>query len=209
LPVDVRRRALVLNHALLTEIPKIPVASRGRYCLFVGALEARKGARLALHALTHANPGVELRIVGDGPERPALESLALRLGISARVRFLGSAPRAEVLRLVGEAAAVVFTGLREEGGLALAEAMLMGAPVIVLAHGGAGHIARSATDPSRVALVSPDNRDRTARSIGAAMTRFYETVPLRSDSTLDVSAARRKLTAAVEAAWGGTAHRER
>jgi glycosyltransferase involved in cell wall biosynthesis len=107
-----------------------------------------------------------------------------------------------------QAGAVVFTGLREEGGLALAEAMLMGAPVIVLAHGGAGHIARSATDPSRVILVAPTTFEDTARRLGEAMTRFYQDPPLRCDPTLDVTESRRRLKVAVEevcrVAPGGT-----
>jgi glycosyltransferase involved in cell wall biosynthesis len=203
LPADVRRRARVLNHALFTEIPAVSVGERGRHCLFVGALESRKGARLALHALAHASPQVKLQIVGDGPDRSGLESLARRLGLSSRVRFLGRVPRSEVLRLSGEAAAVVFTGLREEGGIALAEAMLMGAPVIVLAHGGAGTIARSASDPSRVALVVPSDPVSTARSIGDAMTRLCEDRPVRTGPTLDVAEARRTLRGVVEEACRG------
>ena len=49
--------------------------------------------------------------------------------------------------------------MREEGGLALAEAMLSGAPVIVLAHGGARTIAERALDPSRVTLIEPAGVD--------------------------------------------------
>jgi glycosyltransferase involved in cell wall biosynthesis len=203
LPADVRRRATVLNHALFTQIPAVPLGERERYCLFVGALESRKGARLALHALTHANAEVELRIVGEGPDRADLESLARRLGVWSRVRFLGRAPRNEVLRLLSEAAAVVFTGLREEGGIALAEAMLVGAPVIVLAHGGAGTIARSASDSSRVALITPGDPVSTARRIGDAMTRFSEDRSVRTGPTLDVAEARRRLRVAVEEACRG------
>jgi glycosyltransferase involved in cell wall biosynthesis len=200
LPEEVRRRAVVVNHALFTEIPPVPVGPRKGYCVFVGALESRKGARLALHALTHANAEVELRIVGEGPDRAGLESLARRLGLGSRVRFLGRAPRHEVLRLLTEAAAVVFTGLREEGGIALAEAMLVGAPVIVLAHGGAGTIARSASDSSRVALITPGDPVSTARRIGDAMTRFSEDRSVRTGPTLDVAEARRRLRVAVEEA---------
>lgn len=209
LPVAVRNRAIVLNHALFTEVPPVSTSARGRYCLFVGVLEPRKGARLALHALTHAGDAVELRIAGDGPERPALEALVDRLGVRSRVRFLGNIGRTDVLRLVTEAAAVVFTGLREEGGIALAEAMLLGTPVIVLAHGGAGNIAVSASDPSRVALVAPDTRKRVARRLGEAMARFSGQTITRTDPTLDVPQARQRLKQAVEQACRSGAYHER
>jgi glycosyltransferase involved in cell wall biosynthesis len=200
LPEEVRRRAVVVNHALFTEIPPVPVGPRKGYCVFVGALESRKGARLALHALTHAADSVELWLAGDGPERQALEALAERLRLSSRVRFLGRLSREKVLRLVGEAAAVIFTGLREEGGVALAEAMLMGAPVIVLGHGGVRNIVASASDRSRVALVAPADPASTARRLGEAMTRFHEHVALRTDSNLDARPARLALKTAVEEA---------
>ena len=147
LPRHVRSRAIVLNHALFTEVPCLPAGQRERHLLFVGSLESRKGARLAVRALAFAHRDVELRIVGDGPERSALKNLGQRLGVSSRLRFLGRATREEALRLMAGAAAVIFTGLREEGGITLAEAMLLGTPVIVLAHGGAARLRRWAAIP--------------------------------------------------------------
>ena len=89
LPQQVRSRAIVLNHALFTEVPLLPAGRRERHLLFVGSLESRKGARLAVHALTFAHQYVELRIVGDGSERSALSYLAQRLGVSSRLNLAG------------------------------------------------------------------------------------------------------------------------
>jgi glycosyltransferase involved in cell wall biosynthesis len=96
------------------------------------------------------------------------------------------------------ASSTVFTGLREEGGLALAEAMLIGTPVIVLAHGGARTIASSTTDPDRVVLVAPDDPRTTAIQIGRAMTRFSHALSQRHDPMLDGAAAAQVLRTAVE-----------
>jgi glycosyltransferase involved in cell wall biosynthesis len=200
LPHDARERAIVLNHAMFTELPAIEAARRGSECLFVGALESRKGARLVLHALATTEAHVSLVVVGDGPERVALERLAARLGVAARVRFVGSKPRHDVLRFVCRAPAVVFTGLREEGGLALAEAMLAGAPVVVLAHGGARTIASASRDATRVILVEPGGFSDTARQIGVAMSHFTSVVDSRIDPTLDVVSARQVLRSVVERA---------
>ncbi len=190
LPADLRAHARVLNHALFTDVPPAPDAPpRGRELLWAGALEARKGAGLAIRAVACAPPDVCLAIAGDGPERRTLERLAARLGVAGRVTFLGAVPRAELFALLDRAAAAVFTGLREEGGLALAEAMLRGTPVVVLANGGARTIAERCTDPSRVALVAPGAVDATARGLADAMTRFSRAPSRATGPTLDQAAA--------------------
>jgi glycosyltransferase involved in cell wall biosynthesis len=207
LPVSMRPTALVLNHALFAELPEVTSADRGRHCVFVGALDTRKGARLAVHALRYTAPTVHLDIIGSGTERQSLERLARRLGVAERTHFRGAQPREEVLRAVRTAAAAVFTGLREEGGLALAEAMLVGTPVVVLAHGGAEAIAACTTDPDRVVLVRPADPTSTAMRIGRAMSQFSESPSDRHDSMLDTTAAARRLKAAVEEACDGATAR--
>jgi glycosyltransferase involved in cell wall biosynthesis len=212
LPVSLRRSALVLNHALFAELPDVTNggrarAHRGRHCVFVGALDTRKGARLAVEALRHAEETVHLDIIGSGSERPFLERLAQRLGIAERTHFRGPQPREEVLKALRTAAAAVFTGLREEGGLALAESMLVGTPVVVLAHGGPETIAACTTDPDRVVLVRPTDSASTAMRIGRAMSHFCDSPSDRQDSMLDTAAAARVLKTAIEEACDGAAAR--
>jgi glycosyltransferase involved in cell wall biosynthesis len=139
-------------------------------------------------------------IVGNGPRRLALERLAARLGLAHRVDFLGQVSREEVFRLCESAAGAVFTGLREEGGLALAEAMLLGLPVIVLAHGGARTIAAQALDPSRVALIAPASARLVARHIGEAMGRMCEYSTQQTGPNIDGGGSLRLLYGAVEEA---------
>ncbi|WP_231632300.1 glycosyltransferase, partial [Streptomyces clavuligerus] len=57
----------------------------------VGRLVAGKRFDVVVHAVA-VIPGVVLLIAGDGPERPALEALAARLGAADRIRFLGECP---------------------------------------------------------------------------------------------------------------------
>jgi glycosyltransferase involved in cell wall biosynthesis len=114
-------------------------------------------------------------------------------------------PREQVLEMLVEARAAVFTGLREEGGIALAEAMLCGTPVVVLANGGAHTVAAVATDPARVALIVPGAMDDTARRIGEAMTMFSANPSTRTDSMLDQGRARQILQAAFAEALAKTA----
>jgi 1,2-diacylglycerol 3-alpha-glucosyltransferase len=148
---------------------------------------------LAIRALAHTPDTVSMVVAGGGAERRGLERLAQRLSISDRVTFLGRVTREKVFELLAEAAAVVFPGLREEGGVALAEAMLSGAPVIVLAHGGARTVAESAVDPQRVALIPPGSVNETVQRFGRAMTAFADDPPTASEPNLDQASARRKL----------------
>lgn len=192
-PGPLRREATVLNHAVFTEVGPPRVSRRGGYLLSVGALESRKGIALIIGALARTPVVVRLVIVGDGPARRALERLTRRLGVSERVEFRGPTQRGQVLDLMAGASAAVFAGLREEGGLALAEAMLLGVPVIVLAHGGARTIAASATDSARVVLVEPGSIDATTRRLAEAMTRVPSVNPAAAGPTLDQPAARATL----------------
>jgi glycosyltransferase involved in cell wall biosynthesis len=201
LPHALRSRTWVLNHAAFTQVPRGAASQRGRDLLLVASLESRKGVSLALHAVACASRGVRLTIVGDGPRRRSLERLARRLRVAGRVTFRGRVPRAEVVALLDAAAAVVFTGMREEGGVALAEAMLCGAPVIVLANGGARTLAAMGTDATRVALIEPGGPKDTARRMGDAMTRFAENPPLSRAPLLDQAAAVRALRLAFQQAW--------
>ena len=198
LPARLRDRSTVLNHALFTEIEPRSSVLPGRHLLFVGGLQTRKGLRLVLSALAQTPPAVSLTIVGDGPERRAMERLAHRLGVVGRVEFRGHLDRAVVLGMFAEAAASVFTGLREEGGLALAEAMLCGCAVIVLDHGGPSAIMAYATDQSRVARIRPGTVAGTARRLAAAMTRFALHPPTEAGPLLDQVKARAELAEIVD-----------
>jgi glycosyltransferase involved in cell wall biosynthesis len=162
----------VINRAILQEVPHVNPGDCKNYLLFPSALEPRKGARLALHALAYTPSWVRLIFVADGYERRALDRLAKRLGVADRIEFRGKIARAEMFRMMAGAAAVLFTGLREEGGCALSEAMQLGVPVIVLGHGGARIVAEANTDPSRVALIEPQSAKRTVGDFAAAMTKF-------------------------------------
>ena len=207
LPASLRANTRFLNHALFTEMPPVRPRERDDYCLFVASLEPRKGLRLAVRALAYTTPAVRLIVLGDGPERRAAERLARRLGVSQRIEFRGRTLREQVLDMLAGARAVVFTGLREEGGIALAEAMLCGTPVVVLANGGAHTVAAGTTDPTGVALIEPGTLADTARRIGEAMTRFHTNPRARSDSMLDQESARRTLRAAFAQALATTATR--
>jgi len=107
--------------------------------LSVGRLVHVKAFDLGLRAfaqIQHRFPGTEYWIVGQGPERKRLETLACELGITAKVRFLGHIAREQVLEKVTECDVLVHPSLHDSGGWVCLEAMAAGRPVVCLDLGG-------------------------------------------------------------------------
>jgi teichuronic acid biosynthesis glycosyltransferase TuaC len=100
----------------------------GPVLLSVGHLIERKGHHLVLEAMAQL-PGVTLLIVGDGPERRRLTSLAEQLGLKSRVRFLGAVPHERLPELYNVADVLVLASSREGWANVLLEAMACGTPV--------------------------------------------------------------------------------
>jgi glycosyltransferase involved in cell wall biosynthesis len=97
--------------------------------LVVSALVPYKRVDLAIDACAVA--GLPLRIVGDGPERAALERRA-----AGRAQFLGRLPEGDVRNLYRRAGVVLLPG-EEDFGIVPLEAQACGRPVVALARGGA------------------------------------------------------------------------
>ncbi len=95
----------------------------------VGLLIDRKGHHRVIEAIASL-PGFDLLVVGEGPERPRLEALIARLGLSGRVRLLGARPHAELAACYAAADALVLASSREGWANVLLEAMACGTPVI-------------------------------------------------------------------------------
>jgi glycosyltransferase involved in cell wall biosynthesis len=90
------------------------------------------------------NPDVDLLLVGDGPLRRQLESLARDLRIHARAQFFGV--RSDVSELMSVSDIFALTSLSEAASLTLLEAMASGLPVVVTDVGGSGEIVRHETE---------------------------------------------------------------
>ena len=80
-------------------------------------------------------PDASLTVVGDGRQRPALESLARDLGVR-QVRFAGRVPPAEIPRYYDEADVYVQTPDIDNMPLSVLEAYASGAPVVATNVGG-------------------------------------------------------------------------
>jgi glycosyltransferase involved in cell wall biosynthesis len=99
----------------------------------VGHLVARKRHADVLRALAvlgRRHPTLRYEIVGDGPERIALEGLAARLGISDRVDMRGQLAPAQALERARAGTLFVMPSTEEAFGVAYIEAMAGGVPAI-------------------------------------------------------------------------------
>ena len=105
----------------------------GSYVLYVGRLTEEKGVNVLARAWAQQHSDMKLRIVGDGPERAALESLANSHGGShGDVVLHGQKTPEEVLELMGRAVAVVVPSTwYETFGRVVTESLACGTPVIV------------------------------------------------------------------------------
>ena len=90
----------VCYHGLdLTAFPYEPDGRPPGRIVAVGTFAPDKGFDYLLRAaaeLTHAGREIEIHLVGDGPEAPALRALVNRLGLTGRVVFRGWLPFNEV-----------------------------------------------------------------------------------------------------------------
>ena len=112
------------------------------HLIFVGRLVPFKACDLALRAAASlVRSGLaRFTIIGDGPERPALEQLARSLEIERDVSFCGMLSHAETMERMRVADVLVFPSIREFGGGVVFEALAAGAVPVVVDFGGPGDI---------------------------------------------------------------------
>jgi len=129
-------------------VPREPVV------LFAGSLIERKGVRILIEAMAlvrHRYPAFNLVLIGDGPQRAELESLAASSGLAASVRFTGSLAPEEVARWMRRSELFVLPSLEEGQGVAMLEALASGTPCVATSVGGIPDV----LSPEWGALVPP------------------------------------------------------
>lgn len=88
----------------------------------------------------HENSNVWFLIVGDGPERKALESFFEDEGLTSRTIFTGYIPHKEIKDYYKAADLFVFASLTETQGLVVLEALASGTPVVAIAYKGIANV---------------------------------------------------------------------
>lgn len=106
--------------------------------VWIGSLEARKGLTLLLQAVARMpdRRGLTINVVGDGPDRTALQKQAMETGIAEHIVWHGRVPRTTVMTLLDDAHLHVITGLNEANTTSVWEALGRSVPVLALDHCG-------------------------------------------------------------------------
>ena len=110
------------------------VGSEGDYILFVGRLVGTKGLPYLIRAMHRVD--ARLVIVGDGPDRADLERLARSAGVEGKVEFTGWVSPERKAELLSNCRVFAMPSLFESYGMAVAEAMTWGKPVVASRVGG-------------------------------------------------------------------------
>jgi glycosyltransferase involved in cell wall biosynthesis len=129
--------------------------------LYVASFQPRKDHLNLLQAMAHI-ADADLLLVGDGELRPQLERLAATLGITQRVHFLGR--RNDVAELLKMADIYVHPPAFEGFGIAAAEAMAAGKPIVATNVPGLAQVVGDAA-----VLVPPSDPATLATQISALM----------------------------------------
>lgn len=140
-------------------------AGHGARLAFVGRLVHRKGADVLIDAAAQARArGVpaELAIVGDGPERQALEALVADRGLGAAIRFHGALDETSVAAVLRQSSVLVVPSFSEGLPVVIMEAMASGLPVVASAVDGIPELVR---DGETGTLVPPGDPERLADAI--------------------------------------------
>ncbi len=123
----------------------------------------------ALWILRDRHPRLRHLVVGDGPDRPALEELAGRLGLQDRVEFAGQLPNPEALRAAWTGHLFVLPSIDEAFGVAYVEAMAGGLPAIAcLGEPGPAEIEEAGPG---ISLVAPGDIPALADAIDRELSR--------------------------------------
>jgi glycosyltransferase involved in cell wall biosynthesis len=145
--------------------------------LAVGNLVALKRHRLMVEALVGL-PDVDLVIVGEGPERAAIEALSRERRVADRVRLLGHVPQDRLPEIYGAADLLVLVSTSEGWPNVLLESMACGTPVVVSDIDGITDIVAAPEAGRILAETAPDRlavavRDFLTAPPARAATRAY------------------------------------
>lgn len=130
-------QAVISNFILAKENISGRISDVSGDMIAIGTLETRKNQAFLLHVLAECNTmgkRYSLTLVGDGPDRAALERQVVTLGLAGQVNFLGYQP--DAASLIPGHKAFVHASRMESQGIVLLEALRAAVPVFAAPVGG-------------------------------------------------------------------------
>lgn len=112
---------------------------------------------------------VRLTVVGKGPLKSKLESLAEELNILPAIRFINWMPQSELAELYQQTDVFLFPS-HEGAGMVIPEALSYGIPIVCLENAGPGE---SITSECGIA-VPAENYEQSIQGLAAGLNRLFE-----------------------------------
>jgi glycosyltransferase involved in cell wall biosynthesis len=147
--IDGSDRIAVIPHPVYDETkdqpaPKAETSGSGRLKLgYLGRLHPKKNVHIILRALQGTDESVSLSIAGSGPELISLKALSATLGLDHRVTWLGFIDGDRKQQFFRDTDILLMPSDYECFGMAAAEAMTHGVPVITTQDTGIAEIIRA------------------------------------------------------------------
>ncbi|WP_425071656.1 glycosyltransferase [Sagittula sp. S175] len=145
-----------------------PAPHDGQNMLFVGRLAGVKGVPVllrALAALKPDHPDLRLTLIGDGPERAAIDAYARQLDLHHCVTFMGYRSQSEVAEALAQTDLFVLPSFAEGVPVVLMEALASGVPVVTTRIAGVPEL----VSPAAGTLVPPGDPDALAAAIAETL----------------------------------------
>ena len=174
-----------VNLAAIREVARVPARDKHLaeqlYAVYVGKIAPNKGTQYLIDVVSRADLDWPLIIVGDGPDRRAMETAARQSG--RRVEFMGWQDRDEATRVLAGASLLIFPSRGPESlSRVLIEASALGVPIAAMETGGTRDVVEA--DVTGLLSTTPEGladdvrrlrRDEALRrSLGAAARRKVE-----------------------------------
>jgi glycogen synthase len=180
-----------VNVAALREVARVPPRdahlAEQLYAIYVGKLAPNKGTSYLVEVVREADLDWPLIVVGDGPDRGAIERAAKASG--RQIEFTGWVDKDEATRLVAGASMLIFPSRGPESlSRVLLEASALGVPIAAMDTGGT----RDIIEPGVTGLLSA-----TPQALAEDVRRMRHDEPLRRALG---DAARRKIERDFDAA---------
>jgi glycosyltransferase involved in cell wall biosynthesis len=164
------RVRVVGNGVTVSEFATAPRSAIRSDVVYVGRLIDEKRVDLLIDSvarLRDAMPAVRCLVIGDGPERSALEAQVGRAGVGDQVRFLGRVSETDKAALLKASRILVLPSVREGFGIAAIEGQAAGlVPLVVRSrHSAADSIVEDGVN----AVVVDPTAEAMAAAIGSLL----------------------------------------
>ncbi|HUP74780.1 MAG TPA: glycosyltransferase [Acidimicrobiales bacterium] len=192
----------VFVQTTLVDVPEVEEPIEREDCLyFVSPLRAQKGPLLAIEAAAR-DPRVRLVVAppAKGQLRAEAERIVRKYGAESRITFVDGVRRPEMLQRVLGSKGFVHSAVSDAASMALAEALVLGVPVIALDVPGSRTMKEYVVQPEFMPLVPVHDREQVIDDLGRHMAELLDKSDYPEGPQLDQRALRQQFAGYIDQA---------